>query len=282
MITVYLHRIGLISAALPDWQTASAVFAALGPESTADSQSESPAESAVGSTPISDSPLPPLKPTLLKPNERRRTTAAIKLALQASQDMFGDSPPPAKLQSVFACAEGDTELTDKICTALSLDGKPVSPTQFHNSVHNAPAGYWAIGHALRNASTSIGAGPGSFASGLLEAAVQADTEQTDVVLIAYDVASPEQLRDCLPNRQAFAVALLLSRQPDKAIAKLDMALTPDAQPSSLSQPALERLRNDSAAAKSLPLLAALAGTQARHVCLPYRTPQTLSVRVTPC
>ncbi len=55
----------------------------------------------------------------------------------------GKEPMPA----VFACSGGDTDVINRLCSALMLPGCPVSPQQFVNSVHNAPAGYWSIAEA---------------------------------------------------------------------------------------------------------------------------------------
>ena len=43
----------------------------------------------------------------------------------------------------------------------------ISPTQFHNSVHNAAAGYWHIAAGSAAPSLSVGGHDGAFAAGLL-------------------------------------------------------------------------------------------------------------------
>ena len=99
-----------------------------------------------------------LKPAMLPANERRRTTTLIKLALQAMQDLLREYDNLNTVASVFASSDGDLGIVDKLCRALASDDKIVSPTVFHNSVHNAPAGYWSIAASLRGASTSLSAG----------------------------------------------------------------------------------------------------------------------------
>jgi len=80
----------------------------------------------------------------LSPNERRRTTPVIRLALQVVDQLARSSSLDlSKANSVFASALGDLRGVDGVCTALAAPGAPVSPLQFHNVVHNIPAGYWS-------------------------------------------------------------------------------------------------------------------------------------------
>jgi len=124
---------------------------------------------------------PKLAPQLLPANERRRTTSFIKLALQvADEAKLADKQLPA----VFASSNGDFHISDNICNTLSGDPKYISPTQFHNSVHNAAAGYWAIAAKSQAASTSISTGNSTFSSGLLESLTQVLFQQEDVLYVA--------------------------------------------------------------------------------------------------
>ena len=81
---------------------------------------------------------------------------------------------------------------------LATDGREVSPTRFHNSVHNAPSGYWAVATGSREPSTSLCAYDASFAAGLLEAAAQATVDDRPVTLVAYDLPYPEPLQRARP------------------------------------------------------------------------------------
>ena len=67
---------------------------------------------------------------------------ALEVALAACRAADRD---PATLPSVFASTHGDLAITDYMCETLATDPTAVSPTKFHNSVHNAAAGYWTIG-----------------------------------------------------------------------------------------------------------------------------------------
>ncbi len=89
----------------------------------------------------------------------------------------------------------------------------ISPTKFHNSVHNAAAGYWTIGTGCRKASTALAAARASFAEALLEAAVQATTDADPVLLVCYDVEARGPLSEVCKSTSVFGTALVLS-QPD--------------------------------------------------------------------
>ena len=80
--------------------------------------------------------MPPIKPDLLPSNERRRTTNLIRLVLESMQHLLGESDDLHPVSTVFSSSDGDMEIVDKLCGALARDDKMISPTLFHNSVHN--------------------------------------------------------------------------------------------------------------------------------------------------
>lgn len=221
-------------------------------------------------------------PSVLPANERRRTTATIKLALHlAQQSAAASGLAPALLPTVFASAAGDSDITDRMCSALASPERGVSPTVFHNSVHNAPAGYWAIATGCQAPSNSVAAGDGSFAAGLLEAALQALSEDTPVLLAAYDSLPPAPLRTKTGYEQAFGIALVVHPTATAgALARLTLALG-EAAEDTLAEPVLEQLRRSNPAARALPLLSALARGEAT-VRLPYLAGTGLTVGLQPC
>jgi hypothetical protein len=82
---------------------------------------------------------------LLPPNERRRAPDTVALALQVAQTACANARrDPALLPTVFASTYGDMAITDYMCGTLAKTPTMLSPTRFHNSVHNAAAGYWSI------------------------------------------------------------------------------------------------------------------------------------------
>jgi hypothetical protein len=112
----------------------------------------------------------------------------------------------------------------------------------------------------RAPSTSLCAFDDSFAAGMLEAAVQATVQHRPVTLIAYDVPYPEPLHTARPIVSAFGMALvLLPVRTGRTLASLTLAVADAEEPAtSMTQTELERLRLGNPAARSLPLLAAIA------------------------
>lgn len=198
---------------------------------------------------------------LLPPAERRRAGATVRLATAAGTDALAQAArDPAGMAMVFAASGGDGETVHETLTVLAGAQREVSPTRFHNSVHNAPSGYWSVATGSRAPSTSLCAFDDSFAAGLLEAAVQATVQDCPITLIAYDVPYPEPLHAVRPIVAAFAVALVLApERTERAIAGLTVVLADvGSTATSMMEPLLERLRIGNPAARALPLLATLA------------------------
>lgn len=217
------------------------------------------------------------------PRERRRHTFSIALAMTCAMQAIEGDEACGEMHSVFACSGGDTDVIDHICNALLLPGRPVSPQQFLNSVHNAPAGYWSIASKDTAAAASLSAYDATFAAGLIEAAVQIRTGQDRILLVAYDVPPPEPIWRFRPLTAPFAVAMLLAA-PDTGhrLARLEIALDRTMSETRLAMRELEDLRCGNPAARSLPLLDAIARGRPGVVCLPYLEPSRLCVEVAPC
>src|SRR2546426_11216517 len=100
---------------------------------------------------------------LLPPAERRRTPVPVKLALAVGQEAFENAGRDAAATATgFTSSSGEGETLHHMCEALASAEREVSPTRFHNSVHNAAAGYWGIATRSREASTSLCAYDTSF------------------------------------------------------------------------------------------------------------------------
>ncbi len=220
---------------------------------------------------------------LLPANERRRAVQTVRLALAVGAEAFGVAGrDPAETASVFASSGGDGETIHDILSILASSNRELSPTRFHNSVHNAPAGYWGIATNSQAASSSLCCYDDSFAAGLLEAAVQATAEGRPVALIAYDVQYPSPLCEARAIGSAFAAALVLAPDPtNAALAELDLDLRPGSDISVIDSPGLEALRQCAPAARSLPLLIALARKTEVSLSLSYLEGMLLKVNVRP-
>jgi hypothetical protein len=235
-----------------------------------------------GAVPYVATAAPKLAPSLLPADVRRRTTDHIRLAIEVgAQAVAHAAADPAQLWSVFASSESDGAITHNICEEVAKSPPQVSPTRFHNSVNNAPAGYWCMAVQSRQPSTSLAAFDASAAVGLLEAVAQVSTERAGVLLIVHDTPLPEPLNSARPMTAIFGAALVLTPQPTpRSLAQLELAIVPHAgEPSRLPDIALEGLRTGNPAARLLPLLATLARGNAEVLQVPYVHSQALQISV---
>lgn len=249
MITVHVSGIGLCGPGMSDWPTGRAVLRN---------------EAALGSE------LPNPAPAILPPAERRRCGQATRYALQVALEAVNASGIAAtEAAVVFASADADGENLHHILESLATPEHEVSPTRFHNSVHNAAAGYWNIATGARTPATSMGAFDNSFSASLVEAATQAVTENRPVLLVAFDMPFPSPLNEVRTIRTPFAVALMLTPQPTgTAVAKLSIKLeAARGEESRCATPELELLRSGNPAARVLPLLSLIAGKDAQKLVL---------------
>jgi hypothetical protein len=151
-------------------------------------------------------------PSFLSPREKRRTSASIRLALSVAEQCFRNvSYTPQEVGAVFASSTGESEVLNHILQELATEARQVSPTQFHNSVHNSPAGYWNIGQHSFASTTSIAAYDHTAEAALLKSLMQVQVEQKPVLLVAYDMPCPEPLHAKRPIDYTMAIALLLEQ-----------------------------------------------------------------------
>jgi Beta-ketoacyl synthase, N-terminal domain len=219
-------------------------------------------------------------PAALPPAERRRTVATVKIALaigaEAAQASARD---PGTLNTVFTASGGDGENCHAVCETLAGDDRALSPTRFHNSVHNAPAGYWGIATRSMTPANVLCAYDGSFAAGLLECVCQVAIDAKPTLLIAFDVDYPAPIRDVRPIEDAFGVALVLTPQAgERTLARIEVGLT-DAPSTLLALPLFEAMRHSNPAARALPLIEALAMQRSVSVVLDYLDDLRLRVKV---
>lgn len=261
---VFVESVGLIGPGLSSWPASRPILNGLAPY-------------APGEVPLRP-------PEALPPAERRRTGTPVKLALGAGLDALARSERVADtLATVFASSGADGEMIHQICEVLASAERDVSPTRFHNSVHNAPAGYWSIALRSRAPSTSLCCFDWSFAAGLLEACAYCLAEGEPVLLISYDLPYPEPLRAARPIAGTLGAALLLAPQPTSAgFARLDVQAEGKAgNATKMKDAALEELRGRNPTGRALPLLCALAGPAAEQITLDYLD-GALSISISPC
>jgi hypothetical protein len=257
MIRVFVQGIGLLGPGLDGWPRGRQVLA----------------EEVL----FESGPVQPPVIGLLPAAERRRAGFTVRLAIAVGLESLSQSGcDPVDMAMVFAASGGDGATNHETLEVLASAQREVSPTRFHNSVHNAPSGYWAVATGSRAPSSSLCAFDSSFAAGFLEAAVQAVVDHRPVTLIAYDTPYPEPLGSVRPIGSIFAVALVLTpHRTLKSLAVLTLEVEQSIE-TGMADADLERLRLGNPAARALPLLAALATRQSVLVNL-----SGLQITVTP-
>lgn len=243
VLSAGIAGIGFWARGLPSWQAACAYLA----------------DDALST----DAPTRP-SPQLLAPNERRRAPETVAVALEvALAACTAAGRDPATLPSVFASTHGDLNITDYMCETLAREPRSLSPTRFHNSVHNAAAGYWTIGAGAMAAATAISAYDASFAQGLLEALAQLATGTEAVLLVAYDGHASGPAAQVSPSVGLLGGAVLLVRDPLAGMPRLQARVEEKPATPILSDGPLSLLLAGNAMAPMLPLFDALAQRRAR-------------------
>ncbi len=257
-----IEGIGFWAPGLPDWDAARAFVR--------------------DGTLAADAPARPV-PQLLAPNERRRAPETVAVALDvALAACTAAGREPAALPSVFASTHGDLAITDYMCATLASDPRSISPTRFHNSVHNAAAGYWTIGAGAMQPATAISAGAATFAQGLLEALAQLAAGSEAVLLVAYDSRATGPISQVAPSEGLLGAALVLSRESRGGAPVLSVGIGEAAATGASPGPLAARAAGN-ALAPMLVLFDALAGNVDRGIqctaTLPAGPGRTLNARI---
>ena len=291
-LSAYVCGIGLLGPGIDDWLSGAPILAGVAPYSPRATVLPAPAA--------------------LPAAERRRTGVVVRLALAIGFEATSRAGAnPADLPTVFSSSGGEGENCHEICQTLATGDRQLSPTRFHNSVHNAASGYWSIAAGATASSSVLCAFDASFGAGLLEALTQVVVEQTAVLLVAYDSGYPEPLRAVRPIPEAFGVAMVLApvlaltsapqaaaargfrAAADRDAADGAAAATPtgarnvltatltDAPADSMADARLEALRATIPAARSLPLLSKLARQESGSVVIDYLEAQRIGIEVSP-
>jgi hypothetical protein len=253
---IFIEGVGVLGPGLSGWQASQAILA--------------------GTSHYQQAALVIPPNELLPSAERRRTGVPVKLALAIGCEAIAQSQRSAtELPSVFASSAGDGDNMHYIFDMLSQNGREVSPTRFHNSVHNAPSGYWSIATKSMAPSTSLACFDASFVAGLIEAAAQTLASGNAVVLIAYDAPYPQPLHAARPISATFGVAMVLNgNKTNYSLAEMEISISRKRNASTpVVNSELEALRVGTPAARSLPLLAALATLTSQKTLTPEKIAQ---------
>ncbi|WP_376695567.1 beta-ketoacyl synthase chain length factor [Wenzhouxiangella sp. EGI_FJ10305] len=199
--------------------------------------------------------------SLLSPRERRRCPETVRLSMAAAEQACRAAHiDPSQPDAVFTSGMGDLAISDYMCRTLADTPDLLSPMRFHNSVHNAAAGYWSIGAGVRGDVTALSGAIDSLVAGLVEAASRVQADGRPVLLVVYDSAAEGPMRAVWSARHPFASAFLLGVADDDSDA---IVLGPEPgldQDDSPSLPAgLAERATDNPAARALHLLALAQG-----------------------
>ncbi len=259
--TLYIEGPAFWAPTLPGWEHARAVFR--GEAAPADPPAKRPA------------------PMVLAPAERRRAPDTVALALEvAAASVAASGRAAADLPCVFASAHGDLGINDYMCSTLAGSPTQLSPTKFHNSVHNAAVGYWTIGTGCMAASNSLSAYESSFATGLLEAATQCAADQEAVLLAGFDVPAVGALASVTTSRDLLAVAMVISPvRTERTVAAFDWSLSSGAPAARAAPSDAARALASNAMSDALPLFESLARGDSASVCLPLSATLSLQLQV---
>ncbi len=223
------------------------------------------------------------KPTKMPANERRRAPLQVKLAVETSSQACNMAGLPAdELLNVFGSGIGDTDTTDYMCRTLLSEEKLLSPTRFHNSVHNAAAGYWTISSNCMQAANSIAAFELTVPLCLIEASIQANQENKPVLVTLFDTPVAPIIRAMLPCDQAFSCALVIVPAAHPFFEKgQKLSLLIEEKFSSwpdLPYPILQNLYTHNFSARALALLALLNSNEESEITFPFAKTRRLRIR----
>jgi len=155
---------------------------------------------------------------LLHSRLRRRTSTLTRAAVTAMEEAAAQGG--ARIEAarfVLVSGYGEIQTTMEILEQIVAPEGLVSPTRFHNSVHNTATGYMSIASGNHRGSTALAAGPQGLEVGLLEvmAGLAVDTregedcEVRDAILVLCEERLPPPF-DHSEAGQTYALALHFS------------------------------------------------------------------------
>ena len=261
--TLFIESIAFWAPRLPGWELARAAFRSEGG--------------------LVQPPAARPAPELMAPIQRRRAPDTVVLALEvASRAVQQAGRQAEQLPSVFVSAHGDLAINDGMCRTLAEAPTLVSPTKFHNSVHNAASGYWTMSTGCMQASTALTAFEHSFAAGLLEAASQCAADDGAVLLVGYDIEARGALKSVTRSRGMLAAALVIAPlRSERSVAVLQWSLHHAPAFACALRSEAARSLADNAMIDVVPLLEALAANRPETLLMPLSPMMSLKIEIGP-
>jgi len=209
---------------------------------------------------------------IIPPREKRRVPFITRMAIEAGMQACRMAAiDPGQATTVFSSCMGDTDVTDYMCRVLATPEKAMSPTKFHNSVHNATSGYWSIFTGSHHSGGFVGAYLQSFATALIDAATLTLSENKPTLLVMYDIANRNPMHDACPIDTPLAYALLMHAAGDTTAGRdISLVVVPDSDDEKSARADttkfhFEQPGNLNPAADGLALLAALGDSGSQQL-----------------
>jgi hypothetical protein len=225
-----------------------------------------------------------LAPQVIAAKERRRAPKSVKMAVEVMHQACRMAVlEPTGIATVFASAIGDMNITDYMCRTLASAPRTISPTRFHNSVHNAATGYWSIATQSHAAANAVSGFSSSVWIAILDGAIQAVEEQIPVLVVAQELAAPPPLDAIYNMVQPFAMALLLTPVGTcpKPLASMRLGVSAGVVESPPQAQVAGCDWSGNFAARSLPLLEAIGRHNDAELQFPLSASQSLSIAIAP-
>lgn len=219
----------------------------------------------------------------LPPTERRRATPVTRLALDLAMEAAGERDTQG-LTAVFCTSGGEVTVVHQIFSMLAEGDTALSPTAFHNSVHNAAAGYWSIASGSPFSADSLCAFDDSFGAGLAECCLRYAEGQRNLLLVAYDIPPPHPLSLHRRIHNAVGGSLLLGAENTEPKAWLSVRYSAPGEPAGPeSGKQGENVDNQSHPGSSMmAILSAIARKESAQFALRAGFGGLLHLEITPC
>jgi hypothetical protein len=153
---------------------------------------------------------------LLHPRLRRRTSTLTRASVTALEAAVGQAGADLDaVRFVLVSSFGEIETTVELLAQLADPQGPVSPTKFHNSVHNTATGYMSIASGNHREATALAGGAHNLEIAALELLAGLAIDGGDAVLLVGEERLPEPFArpDSDPT---FAAALLFGAEPARS------------------------------------------------------------------